>query len=248
MHAPLNRLKTGQAGFTLIELAIVMIIMALLIGGMLLPISAQQDIRTTAETTRQMEEIKEALLGFTVKNGYFPCPAKSNSTSDGGLEDRNGTSGKCTKQKGFLPWITLGIKPTDGWGHLFIYSVTPAFSHALPADRFTLTTEPNITIQTRDASGNIVNLSNINDIPAVLVSTGRNGYLSWSLDQASQNADSQSLNTDEDTNGGPAADGKTFVSRARSEVESSGGEFDDLVVWIPPYVLFNRMIAAGKLP
>ncbi len=29
---------------------------------------------------------------------------------------------------------------------------------------------------------------------------------------------------------------------------SQGGEFDDLVVWISPNILFNRMVAAGKLP
>jgi prepilin-type N-terminal cleavage/methylation domain-containing protein len=34
-----------STGFTLIELAIVMFIVTLLLGGMLLPLSAQQDVR-----------------------------------------------------------------------------------------------------------------------------------------------------------------------------------------------------------
>lgn len=247
MHASMKRLKTGNVGFTLTELTIVLIILALLIGGMMLPLSAQQDIRLNAETTRQLDEIREALIGFSTAKGYFPCPAKS--TSDGN-EDRNAATEKCTggKRYGLLPWVTLGVKPSDGWGHLFLYSVTPAFSHGKPADRFTMASTPDITIKTRDAAGNLVNLSNAGDIPAVVLSTGKNGHLSWTLDQANQNPDSAGSNDDEDINALATSDGKTFVSRSSSGTDSGIGEFDDLVVWISPYILFNRMIAAGRLP
>ncbi len=247
MHASVNRLKTGNAGFTLTELAIVMIIMALLIGGMMVPLSAQQDIRTNAETTRQLDEIREALVGYAVTRGYLPCPAKS--TSDG-TEDRDAGTAKCTggKRRGLLPWVALGVKSSDSWGHLFLYSVTPVFSHGKPADRFTMTSSPDITIMTRDNTGNLDNLSNAADIPAVVLSTGKNGHQSWTLDQAAQNADSAAANDDEDTNAAPAADGKTFVSRTSSSAGAGIGEFDDLVIWISPNVLFNRMVAAGKLP
>ena len=57
-------------------------------------------------------------------------------------------------------------------------------------------------------------------------------------------ADGSTTNADEDTN---AAATTVFFSRDQSSVPN-GGEFDDIVVWIPPYVLFNRMIAAGRLP
>ena len=242
----MSRPKEKNAGFTLTELAIVMVIMALLIGGMMLPLSAQQDIRNNAETTRQLDEIREALLGFAITKGYFPCPAKS--VSDG-TEDRNAGSEKCTgnKRYGLLPWVTLGLKPSDSWGHLFIYSVTPAFSHGKPAERFTMTTSPDITIRTRDSAGNLENISNNDDIPVAILSTGKNGYLSWTLDQAAQNADSAGANGDEDTNAS-SADGKTFISRTPTGPGATTGEFDDLVTWISPNVLFNRMVAAGKLP
>ena len=243
----MNRLKTKHAGFTLTELAIVMIIMALLIGGMMVPLSAQQDIRNNAETARQLDEIREALLGFAVTKGYLPCPAKSTFN---GEEDRNAGSEKCTggKRYGSIPWTTLGLKPSDSWGHLFLYSVTPVFSHGKPADRFTMSSTPDITIKTRDASGNPENLSNIDGIPAVVLSTGKNGYWGWTLNLATQNADSDGTNNDEDTNGSSTADGETFVSRTPTGPDSPTGEFDDLVTWISPNVLFNRMVAAGKLP
>ena len=246
MHASMTCPNARSKGFTLTELAIVMVIMALLIGGMMVPLSAQQDIRNNAETTRQLDEIREALLGFAITKGYFPCPAKS--VSDG-TEDRNAGSEKCTgnKRYGLLPWVTLGLKPSDSWGHLFIYSVTPAFSHGKPAERFTMTESPDITIKSRDSAGNLENISNANDIPVVILSTGKNGYLSWTLDQAAQNADSAGANGDEDTNAS-SADGKTFISRTPTGPGAATGEFDDLVTWISPNVLFNRMVAAGKLP
>ena len=245
----MNRLKPKNAGFTLTELAIVMIIMALLIGGMMVPLSAQQDIRNNTETTRQLEEIREALLGFAVTKGYLPCPAKSSSD---GNEDRNTITGKCTgtseKRFGLIPWVTLGLKPNDSWSHLFIYSVTPAFSRAKPAELFKISSDPDITIKTRDTVGNLVNLSNVNGIPVVIMSTGKNGYWSWTLDQAVKNADSNGSNIDEDTNASTTSDGKTFISRTATGPDASTGEFDDLLTWISPNVLFNRMVAAGKLP
>ncbi len=42
----------SHRGFTLVELAIVLFIVALLLGGMLLPLSAQQDIRARQDTDR----------------------------------------------------------------------------------------------------------------------------------------------------------------------------------------------------
>ncbi len=243
----MNRLKYENSGFTLTELAIVMIIMALLIGGMMVPLSAQQDIRNNAETMRQLEEIREALLGFAVTKGHFPCPAKSPAN---GNEDRNITTEKCTggRRYGLIPWVTLGLKPSDNWGRLFIYSVTPVFSHAKPAERFTMSSAPDITLKTRNASGILENLSNIDGIPAVIMSTGKNSHWSWTHNQSGQNADSAGSNDDEDTNASAISDGTTFISRTPTGPEAAIGEFDDLVTWISPNVLFNRMVAANKLP
>ena len=238
-------LPIREKGFTLTELTIVLVIVALLIGGMLLPLSAQQDHRTRAETLQQLDEIRDALLGFAVVHGYFPCPAISPSD---GKEDRVAATGKCTdgKRRGLLPWVTLGVKADDAWGQLFQYSVTPAFSDSVT--RFTLSTARDITIQTRDTAGSTINLSNENEIPVVVHSTGKTAYWGWATSSGTQNADSPNSNDDEDINSATNATGKVFISRTPSATTSNGGEFDDLVVWIPPYVLFNRMISAGKLP
>ena len=53
-------------GFTLIELAIVMFIVALLLGGMLLPLAAQQDVRNFGDTSKILADSRDALLGFAM--------------------------------------------------------------------------------------------------------------------------------------------------------------------------------------
>lgn len=84
------------AGFTLIELAIVMFIVSLLIGGMLVPFSAQMEVRGRQETDRALINARDALIGFAVINGRLPCPAPTavaTGTTGVGLEATTATAG-----------------------------------------------------------------------------------------------------------------------------------------------------------
>ncbi len=53
-------------GFTLIELAIVLVIITFLIGGLAMPLSAQIQARRIAETNRTLEEAREAITGYAI--------------------------------------------------------------------------------------------------------------------------------------------------------------------------------------
>jgi prepilin-type N-terminal cleavage/methylation domain-containing protein len=53
-------------GFTLIELAIVLVIVTILIGGLAMPLSAQIQARRIAETRTEMSATRDALLGFAM--------------------------------------------------------------------------------------------------------------------------------------------------------------------------------------
>lgn len=55
-------------GFTLIELAIVLVIVTLLIGGLAVPLSAQIQARRVAETNRTLEEAREAIIGYAMSH------------------------------------------------------------------------------------------------------------------------------------------------------------------------------------
>jgi hypothetical protein len=126
--------------------------------------------------------------------------------------------------------------------------VTPAFTNS--GTKIGFTTNADITIKTRDSSGALVLLSNTNAVPLVVYSYGKNGLWATNDDGTSVN-DSSSTNIDEDANGNAAGSnfGTQFISRDLSSNDATtGGEFDDLVVWLSSNVYINRMVAAGQLP
>ena len=126
-------------GFSLVELAVALAIIALLLAGALIPLSTQIEVRNAADTQRAMESIREAIVGFAQANGRLPCPADGNVAA--------GAAGAGTEQIGLsscfnvggtfgvVPWATLGVPETDAWGRRFSYRVAPAF-----ADKVSLAT------------------------------------------------------------------------------------------------------------
>ena len=238
---------TFQLGFSLVEMAIVLVIVGLLLAGLLPTISSQIEQQRRNETRKQMEEIKESLVGFAISKGYLPCPAVSASS---GVEDRSATA--CNKRIGFVPWVTLGVSKTDGWGRIFRYSATNAFTNSSAV--FATVTLRDITIKTRDATGTLTNLSNTNDIPAVILSHGQNGIfgaldngniLSSTAPSTFNNVADQQTNSDITS----ANAGRIFLNRdPAGRTANDDEEFDDLVTWISPVILYNRMVMAGKLP
>ncbi len=78
---------------------------------------------------------------------------------------------------------------------------------------------------------------------AVVISLGKNGL--GAINALTGVANPAPTNADENENlNGPA----TFASRTMTAADSAAGEFDDIVVWLSKNTLFNRMVAAGKLP
>jgi prepilin-type N-terminal cleavage/methylation domain-containing protein len=231
-------------GFSLIEMSIVLLLVALLLGSILVPLSAQVDQRRASDTEKQLDAIKESLIGFAIANRYLPCPAVS---ATNGAEDRTGTACTGGKRVGFLPWVTLGITRYDSWANLYRYSVTPAFSVSDPANLFNLVSVGDITLQARDGVGTAINLSAANSIPVVVLSHGKNGYGATSLDGAARAVPASWTNVLDEYNN--ANNATSFWARVPTDNTAvTGGQFDDVVTWISPSILFSRMVAAGQLP
>jgi prepilin-type N-terminal cleavage/methylation domain-containing protein len=238
--------RIPQRGFTLSELAVSIVILALIVGGILSTPLANRQQAVATKTRQLLNEQEEALLGYAAANGHLPCPAKA---ATDGQEDRD-ASGSCNKRYGFLPWVTLGTQNSDGWGRLFGYSVTPVF-----ADAYTLpsiSTTADITLKTRNDAGGLINLSNTDNLVVVVFSFGGNGYWGTPVGLSTAIADSSSANDDEDTNAGQNATsngGRVFVTRSQTtEDDASVGGFDDMVAWVPRHTLLRRMISARQLP
>jgi prepilin-type N-terminal cleavage/methylation domain-containing protein len=65
---------TTQRGFTLIEMAIVLIIVTFLIGGLVMPLAAQIQGRRIAETKKTLEEAREAIIGYAMSHNVNISP------------------------------------------------------------------------------------------------------------------------------------------------------------------------------
>ena len=119
--------------------------------------------------------------------------------------------------------------------------MTPAFSDS--DQLFSLSTPRDISIVTRNG-GALLQATALNDIPAMIMSHGKNGFGATSV-QGQRRAVPFGNNVDERNN---ASNATTVISRAASGPQQPGGEFDDLVAWLSPNILFNRMVVAQRLP
>ncbi|MFZ3086683.1 MAG: type II secretion system protein [Methylotenera sp.] len=270
-----------QRGFTLVEMAVVLVIFAILLGGLIVPLSAQIDMQRYNETKNILEDTKGALLGYVTANKRLPCP----DTDGDGLEQplvaviQNDTPApqstqtfSCPTLEGRLPFQTLSVGRMDGWSNQLLYRVSPAFSTrtkvfsannamgAVISDTyFTLTSTGNIAIQTRgDDPGTaavetkfLLNLAT--NVPAVIISHGKNGYGAISSDGTAMPLPPV-VNADEETN---RTAGTTKIIRTVAAISgacsdtvegSASCEFDDVVTWLSANVIVNRMVMTGQLP
>jgi prepilin-type N-terminal cleavage/methylation domain-containing protein len=250
----LNMTVQYQKGFTLIELAIVLVIIGVLVGSFLGTLGARIDNTKRAETQADLEVIKNAILGFAYSSGgpFLPCPCKTNcaaGTANGGLEDRTGGScdaGAADGYLGYLPWGTLGLKAADSWNTLYRYWVDPDFSDdgSGGGSVFDLTDAGSGLIRTRSPNGATTPQLATNAV-VVVFTHGKNAYGGLSIDGIALPV-IPAGNVDEQDN---ADTNSEFVSRTPTAVgaTTAGGEFDDIVFWISDYEIKARMVEIGLL-
>jgi prepilin-type N-terminal cleavage/methylation domain-containing protein len=247
------RVRRGQAGFTLVELAVVLLVVTLLLGSILVPLATQVEQRKVAQAQALLEDTREAIIGYAMMKGRLPRPAASATDGQEPLDTcavlavSDPTKDAVAHCTGFVPWATLGVPRLDPWGKQLRYSVSPNFADGA----FTFST-PTTNHKRVCPSATSCTLPVVTDVPAVIVSQGAQN---WGFrDDGGEFADGSATNADEDANDSKfkctvAANCNDFVSRTPStNASAAGGEFDDLVTWISSPLLFNRMVSAGRLP
>lgn len=137
--------KNRATGFTLIEMALVLVIVGILLAGTTAGIKPVLDSSHTSTTNSKLDRVELALLAYVMQNGCLPCPANgslASSNSNAGWSHSatsyygpNGptnqpcagtTAGGCTSVRGVVPWNTLGITEsdtTDAWSDRITYAV-----------------------------------------------------------------------------------------------------------------------------
>lgn len=123
----------GRRGFTLLEIAVAMVIIGLLMSSVVYTLAAHTDQRDKEETRQRLDRARELILAFAVANGRLPCPAryKDASNNSAGAEVRDSATGKCTGSGvddyyggtlsngytgGLLPAATIGFQNVDSSG------------------------------------------------------------------------------------------------------------------------------------
>ncbi|MFH1935371.1 MAG: type II secretion system protein [Pseudomonadota bacterium] len=111
MKAPLFP-SLNKHGFTLIEIAIVMVIIGLLAGGGVSIMGMLTQRKARNETIDYLKETKEALISYASINGKLPWA----DTDGDGNQNNNATSGT-------LPYLDLKVRPSDPYKRVLGYGI-----------------------------------------------------------------------------------------------------------------------------
>ena len=258
-----------QRGFTLVEIAIVLLIVTILLGYTVAMFPIQQELKQYRQADAEMNEIIDALIAFAQINGRLPCPDTNadvggvNGVADGIEElDVSGADDTCHSIYAYLPGKTLGIQGDydnqnsllDPWGQPYRYGVSSDPTVALQQDNFV---DRNVIqlVGVGVMRGEIYICAS-SDNAATYITCGGGGtgsevasrvaaiVISTGKDQGNVASTNQAENTDNFDN--TSASDRVYVSTTRSD--AGGSEFDDVVKWLPTNLLLSKMIEAGQLP
>ena len=222
-----TRMRRRQYGFTLAELAVVLVILALLSGSLLVPLGSRMEARDRQLTLERLRDFQQALTGFAIIHGRLPCPSTEADPThpNYGVEDALPCS---FSVEGRLPWRTLAMSATDAWGHERVQADEPWAGHwhyrvdrAFTQAPITPASAPADNLQIRSHDDFHVTVSDSQAV-ALVFSTGANR----------------------------SADGLNAHYSAVQPKYQSGevsASFDDLLIWIGRPLLIARLAQAGRL-
>jgi prepilin-type N-terminal cleavage/methylation domain-containing protein len=194
-------------GFTLIEMAIALVIFSLMIGAVLGVGNAQIASSRISSTKQKQEAIKFALINYIARNNRLPCPAVAGLAPVAvgyGIEDNpalgcfnTNINVAGTVATGIVPWISLGLTDetaTDGYYHRYSYQVvltaTSTTQETISGLRGAISTHTATPTVLPPAAGNnqsnncapVVGAYNPCSAVVVILSHGNNGFGAYTRD------------------------------------------------------------------
>jgi prepilin-type N-terminal cleavage/methylation domain-containing protein len=185
--------NTKTAGFSLVEMAIVVTIMGVLAGGML-AVSSNKIEKTAVRTTAQkLHDIDDRIKVYYARYGKIPCPAIATAEEgtsaygmaidcSSGVEDYPAYTVKNVDDVnqvvfGNVPVRTLGLPESmmyDEWGSRIMYGAVVELAKSRMAYTTYTTTATDGVIKIVDGNGNqVLDPLTTNVVPYVLISYGK---------------------------------------------------------------------------
>lgn len=207
-----------DAGFSLIETAMVLLVMGLVASALLTLGTRAGESAKVEMTEARMDSIEKTLGAFYFRNGRLPCPARGavriGEESAGNLVyGVEATGADCTALRitsggvdfyvGSLPIVTLGLSDEnliDGWNRRITYVVDGRFitsavqlSATPPAPGTQPVNDGRLVVQ-GDGGTTLTNVTDANGVVVargaafLLISHGTNGVGAWPLQNPTGNS------------------------------------------------------------
>lgn len=194
----ISKFNERKAGFSLIELSLVLVIISMVLGFGLSYAAKKTDFDRIQETKQKLKLIEKAVYKHVMAKRYIPCPSYPETGEDqndfGRGQSDAGDPSLCAQSPSFLGLrsgnMVWGVVPTstleisddlayDAWGRFFSYIITEhcnANELLHPTLNFASANacggggSPGMII--KDASGSTI----MSDAVLVIMSHGKNGY------------------------------------------------------------------------
>ncbi|MFK7995221.1 MAG: type II secretion system protein [Granulosicoccus sp.] len=248
----MNRIR--DRGFTLVEMAFVLLIIGLLTKVAIGPLASLQEHGKRGQAEADLQRVREAVFAYLVAYGSLPCPLLAGRSADERPTDINthrgqGNAQVCGVSSGLVPAYALGLSGNltrsgallDPWGREFQYVVSlssnPDSGNAALPDWTSSGEAANVGIGELSADITLCNAMprtncsgrsiRSNQIAFLIMSAGRDGS-TRGLQAENQDGDNYFLVTDESI--------------------LPGAEYDDLLVWGSAADVMYWMLRMGWLP
>lgn len=124
--------KKRMQGFTLLEIAVVVAILGLILGGGLVMTAGVLEKAALNKTQENLDKIDRALAVYMLQNTRLPCPYNKDDNGTGCI---NTADPAMPATMGIAPYNLLGLKRhdvMDGWNRYITYAVDD--DYVLPGD------------------------------------------------------------------------------------------------------------------
>jgi prepilin-type N-terminal cleavage/methylation domain-containing protein len=232
-----------ESGFTLVEMAMVLLVLGLLTRAAIVPLGSLLEHRHRADASAQLQEIKQAVFAHVIAYGALPCPvAPARPITEYPSENvvRQDTQNltlfteSCRHSVGGVPATALGLSGVlsdsdalvDPWGREYVYAAS-------------LTSHPTarVGVSRLTASIALCKRTYATGCPDSAVRADQLAFLILSLGSNPARMGSQGENQDGD---------EYFVLQPESHEPDA--PFDDQLVWGTAADVMYWMLKMGWLP